>query len=120
MPDLHELDLGSGAIEGGDDPVDAVAGIAVDALDAPDFETFDEMVADRHSHAPSITVRAAFTWEHLLGNRQQRGDRPLSQRHRYFLVEARRAQAKGSASNVSINERGDVSSRACIPEVDLA
>src|SRR4051812_19421740 len=56
VPHLHEVDLVFHALEGAEDAVDAVAGIAVDSFDAPLFEAVDEEVARRFCH--SFTPRS--------------------------------------------------------------
>src|SRR5438132_11268760 len=53
MTYLDEVDLSVGAIERAEHAVDPVAGIAVNAFDAPISETFDQKLARRISHCSS-------------------------------------------------------------------
>jgi hypothetical protein len=48
MPHLHEFEPVGGPVDRGDDAVDAVARIAVDAPNAPRKEAFDQEIADGH------------------------------------------------------------------------
>src|SRR3954471_8440034 len=50
VPGLQEADLAAGAIERTHDTVDAVAGITVDAIDAPVAQALHEEVADGRGH----------------------------------------------------------------------
>src|SRR5438477_10061951 len=51
VPDLNEIDLLPGALERSHDPVDAIAGITVDAPYTPFAEALDEEVAGCFAHA---------------------------------------------------------------------
>jgi hypothetical protein len=51
---LHEIHLVAGAFERAHDPVDAVAGISIDAMNVPFGEALDEKVGDGLiGHAPN-------------------------------------------------------------------
>jgi hypothetical protein len=51
VPPLDERDRVARAIDGADHPVDAVAGIAIDARDAPNLEALDQCVGNGACHA---------------------------------------------------------------------
>jgi hypothetical protein len=53
VADLRELDLVADLVERAQDPVDAVAGIAVDALDAPFGEPLEHELAYVHAARPT-------------------------------------------------------------------
>ena len=57
VADLDELDALLGALQGAHDPVDAIAGIAVDAVDAPLGEPLNEEIGDVHAKISSLVVR---------------------------------------------------------------
>src|SRR5207244_798579 len=57
VADLRELDLVADLVEGAQDPVDPVAWVSVDALDAPLGEALEHELAYVHARGP--TPRAA-------------------------------------------------------------
>src|SRR5213079_1524788 len=48
--DLDELGIAAGAVEGAEEGVDAVAGVAVDPVDAPLGQPFEHVVSDEFRH----------------------------------------------------------------------
>src|SRR5438876_531398 len=56
MTDLHEFDLISGTLESADNPVNAVAGVAVDSPHPPRRQSFQKKIADllRHGRHPIV------------------------------------------------------------------
>src|SRR5438094_10486752 len=50
MTDLHEFDLISGTLESADNPVNAVAGVAVDSPHPPRRQSFQKKIADLLGH----------------------------------------------------------------------
>ena len=50
VPRLHKLDLAFGALQRAKDPVDAVAGIAIDAPHTPLVKSLDKEIADGLGH----------------------------------------------------------------------
>ncbi len=71
---LDEADLVLALGEGAHDPVDPVAGIAVDALDAPIDEALDEVIGDGSAHG-SVLGRS--------GGRMVRGARRFEVARRF-------------------------------------
>src|SRR5204863_3140603 len=50
VSDLDELGVAACAVEGAEEGVDAVAGVAVDPVDAPLGEPFEDVVSDEFRH----------------------------------------------------------------------